>query len=206
MELFYLTNAFSFFVGYAWVSFLRDLQTLVARIASSSDLLSMGAAWSYLSEALCAIAFGPGLTWLLVRTRQRWGGASVTLKILPALLCVSADYAGLAAITPILPFHLRDRCGVEDGDATAIWTGIISSSQFAAVMLACLVWGGVADRIGAKRTVQITMLGDLVTFTASAFVTSPVAMLIARFCAGSSASGSASGSRLTLAWALCGAL
>ena len=74
MELFYLTNAFSFFVGYAWVSFLRDLQTLVARIASSSDLLSMGAAWSYLSEALCAIAFGPGLTWLLVRTRQRWGG------------------------------------------------------------------------------------------------------------------------------------
>lgn len=116
--------------------------------------------------------------------RQRWGGASVTLKILPALLCVSADYAGLAAITPILPFHLRDRCGVEDGDATAIWTGIISSSQFAAVMLACLVWGGVADRIGAKRTVQITMLGDLVTFTASAFVTSPVAMLIVRFCAG----------------------
>ena len=68
------TNAFSFFVGYAWVSFLRDLQTLVARIASSSDLLSMGAAWSYLSEALCAIAFGPGLTWLLVRSRQRWGG------------------------------------------------------------------------------------------------------------------------------------
>ena len=46
MELFYLTNAFSFFVGYAWVSFLRDLQTLVARIASSSDLLSMGAALS----------------------------------------------------------------------------------------------------------------------------------------------------------------
>jgi hypothetical protein len=50
------------------------LQTLVARIASSSDLLSGGAAWSYVSEALCAIAFGPGLTWLLVRSRQRWGG------------------------------------------------------------------------------------------------------------------------------------
>ena len=49
-------------------------QTLVARIASSSDLLSGGAAWSYLSEALCATAFGPGLTWLLVRSRQRWGG------------------------------------------------------------------------------------------------------------------------------------
>ena len=120
MELFYLTNAFSFFVGWAWISFLRDLQvwlaaqrtgpisyetgaqsifshtcrcsigpienrrgpisartiaqTLVARIASSSDLLSGGAAWSYLSEALCATAFGPGLTWLLVRSRQRWGG------------------------------------------------------------------------------------------------------------------------------------
>ena len=27
-----------------------------------------------MSEALCAIAFGPGLTWLLVRSRQRWGG------------------------------------------------------------------------------------------------------------------------------------
>lgn len=50
------------------------MQTLVARIASSSDLLSGGAAWSYVSEALCAIAFGPGLTWLLVRSRQRWGG------------------------------------------------------------------------------------------------------------------------------------
>lgn len=71
VELFYLTNAFSFFVGWAWVSFLRDLQTLAARLGASN------AVWSYLSEALCVIAFGPGLTWLLLRGHQRWGGRDV---------------------------------------------------------------------------------------------------------------------------------
>ena len=93
MELFYLTNAFSFFVGWAWVSFLRDLQTLIARIASSSDLLSGGAAWSYLSEALCATTFGPGLTWLLVRSRQCLGGRHVWQALLAKVEEIEEVYA-----------------------------------------------------------------------------------------------------------------
>jgi len=93
VELFYLTNAFSFFVGWAWVSFLRDLQTLIARIASSSDLLSGGAAWSYLSEALCATTFGPGLTWLLVRSRQCLGGRHVWQALLAKVEEIEEVYA-----------------------------------------------------------------------------------------------------------------
>ena len=108
MELFYLTNAFSFFVGWAWISFLRDLQTLVARIASSSDLLSGGATWSYLSEALCAIAFGPGLTWLLVRSRQCWGGRHVWQALLAKVEEIEEVHAvqSTRAVEPIAQCEL----------------------------------------------------------------------------------------------------
>ena len=38
----YITNAMGFFVGWAWITLLRDLATLVARVGAPA-----GEAWSY---------------------------------------------------------------------------------------------------------------------------------------------------------------
>ena len=53
-------------VGWAWISLLRDLATLVARVGAVT-----GAAWSYVGEMLCVTAFGPILTYVLVRGLSR---------------------------------------------------------------------------------------------------------------------------------------
>ena len=99
MEVFYLTNAISFFVGWAWICFLRDLQTLVARLGESSDL------WSYAGEALCVFLFGPGLTWLLVRGHYWCGARAAGRHVWQALLArVGIDEPGTplaeAAVQP----------------------------------------------------------------------------------------------------------
>lgn len=68
LELLYLTNAFSFFAGWAWVAWLRDLSTLLAPPAA---LLS--GTLSYAVEFATYVAFAPGLTYMLV---WKWGPSS----------------------------------------------------------------------------------------------------------------------------------
>ena len=68
-------------------------------------------------------------------------------------------------LSPLLPFFLRDTVGFQ-AETLEQWTGVIGSAQFAGVLLGCIVWGCASDRIGPKRSVQITMVGDLVLFTA----------------------------------------
>jgi len=66
-ELYHLTNATGFFVGFAWITLLRDLATLVARIGAASG----EQAFSYLGELLCVSVFGPVLTYVLVLSLSR---------------------------------------------------------------------------------------------------------------------------------------
>ena len=99
--------------------------------------------------------------------------------ISPCLLCVLGDYVGLSAIMPVLPFHCRDK-----GWDVNAWAGSISSAQFGAVMIACIIMGRVADRLGAKRAVQLAMAGNVVTFLLSAWAPSPGVLLAVRFGAG----------------------
>lgn len=53
----------AFFVGWAWVSWLRDLATLVARVSSIAGIPNLG-------ELLCVACFGPLLSVVLMRGQQ----------------------------------------------------------------------------------------------------------------------------------------
>ena len=66
-ELSYLTTATGFFVGFAWITLLRDLATLVARVGAASGAQEI----SYAGEALCVFVFGPVLTCVLIRGLSR---------------------------------------------------------------------------------------------------------------------------------------
>ena len=101
--------------------------------------------------------------------------------IVPALACQAVDYFGMGSLTPVLPYHLIESASIED---PAAWTGIIASTQFAGVILACIVWGVAIDRIGPLRAIQITMAGDMVFFTASAFALRPGPLVPLRFLVG----------------------
>ena len=98
----------------------------------------------------------------------------------PALLCVFADYFGLALIQPTLPFYLAEI----SPDNVEIWVGAILSIQFVFVIPGNLVWGYLTDRLGSRRTLQLTMTGDLLCFLATAFCTQPTTLLVVRACAG----------------------
>ena len=99
---------------------------------------------------------------------------------IPPLLCVFADFFGLAMLQPTLPFYLAD---ISAGNIE-IWTGAILSVQFIAVIPGNLVWGYLTDRLGSRRCLQITMLGDTMCFFATAFCAHPAALLGVRACAG----------------------
>lgn len=98
----------------------------------------------------------------------------------PALLCVFADYFGLALIQPTLPFYLADI----SPDNVEIWVGAILSIQFVFVIPGNLVWGYLTDRLGSRRTLQLTIAGDALCFLATAFCTERASLLVVRACAG----------------------
>ena len=103
--------------------------------------------------------------------------------IAPALLCVIADYIGLGAITPALPYHLADKTTLSSKQV-ASWVGAISSSQFGAVVLACIFWGRVCDVRGARFALLCTMLGDTLFFSLTALGEDPAILLAFRLGAG----------------------
>lgn len=98
----------------------------------------------------------------------------------PALFCVFADYFGLALIQPTLPFFLA----LIAPDRMEVWTGAILSVQFLFVVPGNLFWGYLTDRLGSRRTLQLTIIGDAMCFLGTAFCTSPVSLLCVRACAG----------------------
>lgn len=101
----------------------------------------------------------------------------------PAVLCVIADYVGLAAISPALPYHLNATIAPTP-EELATWVGAITTAQFGAVILACIVWGRVCDVRGARLGLLLTMLGDSIFFSLTAAAHSPLALLLVRFGAG----------------------
>ena len=98
----------------------------------------------------------------------------------PALLCVFADYFGLALIQPTLPFFLAEIAP----DNVEVWAGAILSIQFAFVIPGNLAWGYLTDRLGSRRTLQLTIAGDALCFLGTALCTQPETLLVVRACAG----------------------
>ena len=65
VELYFLTTAFSFVVGWSWVVMLRDYETLLAgAITATHERMTK---WA---EMILVATFGPGLTVLLIRTKS----------------------------------------------------------------------------------------------------------------------------------------
>lgn len=113
------------------------------------------------------------------------GLLAVFARIHIVILCVVVDYIGLGSIAPALPFHLNataTRTLTADGLAT--WVGAINTAQYATVVAACLFWGRVSDRHGAKPALAITMAGDAIFFSLTAFAEHPVLLLVVRLGAG----------------------
>lgn len=108
---------------------------------------------------------------------------SLLRRILPALLCVFTDYYGLSAMVPMMPFHLQDAAGL-DNEAATMYFGIINSSQYAGVVVGCIFWGFASDRLGPMRSVQMTMIGDVVTFALTGITVQPGYLIVVRIAAG----------------------
>ncbi len=70
--------------------------------------------------------------------------------VMPAVLCSFADYYGLSAIVPLIPFHLEVDGGMSDASA-AEWAGAINSVQYVGVIIGCVGWGVASDRLGALQ-------------------------------------------------------
>ena len=102
---------------------------------------------------------------------------------LAAVVTTFADYLGLSMMTPALPFYLN-QIGLDASDQVALWNGAITTSQFIAVVIGNIVWGLLGDRLGPRRALQLTMLGDAVTFGLTAIVALPGLLLAVRFVAG----------------------
>ena len=79
----------------------------------------------------------------------------------PALLCVFSDYLGLAVMLPTLPHYIASIVPDNSAISPEIWTGAILSAQFIAVIPGNLLWGHLTDRVGGRRTLQLTMATDV---------------------------------------------
>ena len=88
-------------------------------------------------------------------------GELVVPSSLPSLTCF-----GLALLLPALPF-LLDELGFSETQVP-VWNGIITTSQFAAIILGNLVWGAVSDRYGSQRSLACAMIGDTLFFALTA--------------------------------------
>jgi len=61
--------------------------------------------------------------------------------------------------------------------AGANWVGFIMSGQFCGQLLGAVIFGGVADRIGPKKTIVLVLFANAFIFAATA-VTESVALLV----------------------------
>ena len=105
------------------------------------------------------------------------------MKFAAAVTATFGDYVGLALMTPALPFFLEE-VGIVDPKGVALWTGAVNTSQFVAVVIGNIVWGFIGDRLGAQRALALTMFGDVVCFSLTAVVRTPLLLVIVRFFAG----------------------
>ena len=107
------------------------------------------------------------------------------LPFLPGMAATFADYLGMAMLTPALPYWCADEAGMTPA-RVATWTGAITTAQYAGAAMGNFAVGAAGDRLGAKRTLLATLLGDVALFTLTAVETRPGALLAIRLVAGAS--------------------
>eukprot|EP00304_Pavlova_gyrans_P006659 CAMPEP_0206041050 /NCGR_PEP_ID=MMETSP1466-20131121/5736_1 /ASSEMBLY_ACC=CAM_ASM_001126 /TAXON_ID=44452 /ORGANISM="Pavlova gyrans, Strain CCMP608" /LENGTH=474 /DNA_ID=CAMNT_0053415737 /DNA_START=45 /DNA_END=1469 /DNA_ORIENTATION=- len=97
------------------------------------------------------------------------------IKAMPALIPIFIDVVGVSVILPLVAVHM-DALG-EPVEAV----GTILTANFLGQMLGTPLLGGLADRFGPKKALLVSMFGNTIFFTLSAFMTSVPALATVRF-------------------------
>ena len=78
VEIYYFTNAMSFFVGWEWIIVCRDISTLITQAAESVAPATAIFSFRLASNTICLVVFGPVLAYLLLlRGGKDWSGLGV---------------------------------------------------------------------------------------------------------------------------------
>ena len=85
----------------------------------------------------------------------------------PAIAATAADFLGQAIVAPALPFYLSE-IGVSEADVPR-WSGMITGTQFAAVVVGSLLSGRMGDKYGSAAAVKFALSGQVMFFALSAF-------------------------------------
>ena len=85
----------------------------------------------------------------------------------PAIAATAADFLGQAIVAPALPFYLSE-IGVSEADVPR-WSGMITGTQFAAVVVGSLLSGRMGDKYGSAAAVKLALSGQVLFFALSAF-------------------------------------
>eukprot|EP00227_Mantoniella_beaufortii_P006430 CAMPEP_0197610780 /NCGR_PEP_ID=MMETSP1326-20131121/54078_1 /TAXON_ID=1155430 /ORGANISM="Genus nov. species nov., Strain RCC2288" /LENGTH=216 /DNA_ID=CAMNT_0043179347 /DNA_START=228 /DNA_END=874 /DNA_ORIENTATION=+ len=107
----------------------------------------------------------------------------IRYKFMPSMVACGADYLGLAMMTPALPYFLEDTLGL-DPTGVSVWTGAITTAQYAGGAFGNMLVGWVGDRLGSRKALVLTLGGDVVLFALTALATSKAMLISVRFFAG----------------------
>jgi MFS family permease len=105
---------------------------------------------------------------------------SALIEIFPAVVAAFADYFGLGAMTPLLPFFVQ----AQDPAVADAYVGYILTAQYSGVVLGSAIVGTLSDRLGRRTVLLAALTGDVVFFTLTGFITDPNLMIVVRFFAG----------------------
>ena len=88
--------------------------------------------------------------------------------------------AGFSIVMPFLPLYIKE-IGVVTGGSIAFWSGMVFSSQAAAMMISAPIWGVVADRYGRKLMLVRASLGGAILLAAMGFAQNAEQLTLLRF-------------------------
>mmetsp|Transcript_2987 Transcript_2987/g.7559 ORF Transcript_2987/g.7559 Transcript_2987/m.7559 type:complete len:482 (+) Transcript_2987:23-1468(+) len=97
------------------------------------------------------------------------------IRSLPGLLPIFVDVVGVSVILPLVAVYV-DEIGARVEDV-----GTILTANFLGQMLGTPLLGGFADRFGPKRALLVSMFGNAIFFSLSAFMTNVPALSAVRF-------------------------
>lgn len=93
----------------------------------------------------------------------------------PGLLPIFIDVMGISIVLPLVAVYVATL-----GERVE-WAGAILTGNFLGQMVGTPALGYVADRFGPKRALLVSMVGNAIFFTASAFTTNMPALVAVRF-------------------------
>jgi DHA1 family multidrug resistance protein-like MFS transporter len=88
-------------------------------------------------------------------------------------------FLGFAFVLPFLPLYVRE-LGVSDEEDVALWAGVLIGIAPLLAGVLAPVWGRLADRYGQKRMAVRALVSSMVLLLWSAFVRSPIELLLTR--------------------------